>query len=305
VIAGIVLLGRLLMGSDIAISRRVGMPTEENLKAMVADPELSPTFVISALHAATVWGAAHSLTPGHGKAIVGAYLVGARGTAWHALYLGLTVTVTQTLGVFVLGLVATLAAGHVEPETLYPWLGVLSGLIVLALGVVMPVSRIRQNTPANQKHLHHQAHSHLRDGQDEHDHSHLPPGADGSPVTWRSLLTLGISGGLLPCPSAMVLLLTAVALHRIGFGLALVVAFSVGLAGVLTVVGLLFIKGDRLYLIKLVIVLATGSGAGISSFPWPITLMIHAMFLPNTSMICLPSASCSISPGLRPWATFQ
>jgi nickel/cobalt transporter (NicO) family protein len=80
----------------------------------------------------------------------------------------------------------------------------------------------------------------------EHGHSHLPPGANGSPVTWRSLLGLGVSGGLLPCPSALVLLLTAVSLNRAALGMVLVVAFSLGLAGVLTSVGLLFVKGSRL-----------------------------------------------------------
>jgi nickel/cobalt transporter (NicO) family protein len=80
----------------------------------------------------------------------------------------------------------------------------------------------------------------------EHGHAHLPPGADGSPVTWRSLLGLGVSGGLLPCPSALVLLLTAVSLNRSALGMVLVVAFSFGLAGVLTMVGLLFVKGSRL-----------------------------------------------------------
>jgi nickel/cobalt transporter (NicO) family protein len=80
----------------------------------------------------------------------------------------------------------------------------------------------------------------------EHGHSYLPPGTDGSPVTWRSLLGLGISGGLLPCPSALVLLLTAVSLNRAALGMVLVVAFSLGLAGVLTTVGLLFVKGSRL-----------------------------------------------------------
>ncbi len=72
-------------------------------------------------------------------------------------------------------------------------------------------------------------------------HSHLPPGAAGEEVTWRSLLALGISGGLVPCPSAMVLLLAAVALNKTGFGMVLVVAFSVGLAITLTAVGLLFL----------------------------------------------------------------
>jgi ABC-type nickel/cobalt efflux system permease component RcnA len=90
------------------------------------------------------------------------------------------------------------------------------------------------------RHEHHHMHDH------EHGHSHLPPGTDGSPVTWRSLLGLGISGGLLPCPSALVLLLTAVSLNRAALGMVLVVAFSLGLAGVSTTVGLLFVKGSRL-----------------------------------------------------------
>jgi ABC-type nickel/cobalt efflux system permease component RcnA len=69
----------------------------------------------------------------------------------------------------------------------------------------------------------------------------LPPGADGRPVTWRSLLALGVSGGLLPCPSALVVLLGAIALHRVAFGLLLIVAFSLGLAGVLVGIGLLLV----------------------------------------------------------------
>lgn len=300
--AGVVLSSQLFLGSETGMGRGIGLPTEESLKALVAAPELSVTFVIGAFFAAMVWGAAHALTPGHGKAIVGAYLVGARGTPWHALYLGLTVTVTHTLGVFILGLAATLAASQIAPETLYPWLGVLSGLIVFILGAVMFTNRLGRFKSAGVGHVHpvhhdyhdhqhhhqdHHGHHHHHDHANEHDHhhaehthdhahhhhrhhqtealsadgehrhddlihyhgrdghSHLPPGADGNPVTWRSLVALGISGGLLPCPSAMVLLLSAVALHRIGFGLAMVAAFSLGLAGVLTVVGLLFIKGSR------------------------------------------------------------
>jgi ABC-type nickel/cobalt efflux system permease component RcnA len=91
-------------------------------------------------------------------------------------------------------------------------------------------------------HTHHLDHDHSHD----HGHSHLPPGADGSPVTWRSLLALGISGGILPCPSALVLLLAAISFHRAGFGLVLILAFSVGLAAVLTAIGLLFIKARTL-----------------------------------------------------------
>jgi ABC-type nickel/cobalt efflux system permease component RcnA len=72
-------------------------------------------------------------------------------------------------------------------------------------------------------------------------HSHLPPGAGGEKITWRSLLTLGISGGLVPCPSALVLLLAAVALNKTAYGMLLVMAFSVGLAITLMLVGLAFI----------------------------------------------------------------
>lgn len=77
-------------------------------------------------------------------------------------------------------------------------------------------------------------------------HTHLPPGADGSRVTWRSLLALGISGGLLPCPSALVVLLSAISLHRVGYGLLLVVAFSLGLACTLMGIGLAFVYAGRL-----------------------------------------------------------
>jgi ABC-type nickel/cobalt efflux system permease component RcnA len=98
-------------------------------------------------------------------------------------------------------------------------------------------------------HLHGHGHSHDRDhhGHSHAEHSHLPPGADGAPVTWRSLLALGISGGLVPCPSALVVMLGAIALDRIGFGLILVLAFSVGLAGALTAIGMLFIYAGRVF----------------------------------------------------------
>ena len=272
-IAGVVLASKVLLGGGADGGRSVGLLTEESLKALVSAPNLSPISVASAFVAAMVWGATHALTPGHGKALVGAYLVGSRGTALHAFWLGLTVTITHTLVVFVLGLATALAARQVSPERLSPWLGAISGLIMFVLGAVMFTKRIRRSQAAEVGHAvqeaprhthdHGHAHDYHHEGHDQarthdhhheghhhhhgaHGHSHLPPGADGSPISWRSLLSLGISGGLLPCPSAMVLLLTAVAMHRIAFGLALVAAFSVGLAGVLTVVGLLFIKGSHL-----------------------------------------------------------
>jgi ABC-type nickel/cobalt efflux system permease component RcnA len=294
-LTGMLLLIQMLTGAGPLSPRLAGMPGQEGLLAMLRTGDFSVPFIAGTLLAAMIWGAGHALTPGHGKAIVGAYLIGARSTPWHAVYLGLTVTLTHTLGVFALGLVALFASQYVLPEQLYPWLGALSGLVVVGMGLFMLRQRVGPliaGKIADRRdhhdhghidshtgvHAHdqggghhdggHHHHSHSHDHEDVHDHSHhhdhdhhghlhadghshdhghghshLPPGADGSPVTWRSLLLLGVSGGLLPCPSALVLLLAAVSMNRVAFGMALVVAFSFGLAAVLTTVGLLFVKG--------------------------------------------------------------
>ncbi len=234
---------------------------EDAFTRLVTLDDLSLPTLLFALAVSFVWGAMHALTPGHGKTIVGAYLVGSRGTARHALYLGLTTTITHTAGVFALGLVTLFAARFIVPEQLFPWLSFISGLLVAGLGVNLFVSRLRGAQlfvrPASGRHDHVHAHDHHHHDHDhdqahehshgDHQHTHMPPGANGSAVTWRSLLALGISGGILPCPSALVVLLSAIALGRIGFGLVLVLAFSLGLAGVLTGIGLLFVYAGRLF----------------------------------------------------------
>lgn len=255
---GIFLLGKLVLAGNASVIRDIGLPTEESLTALVKTRELTLPIIIGSLLGAAAWGAAHSLTPGHGKAIVAAYLVGARSTPWHAFYLGLTVTVTHTLGVFFLGLITLFASKYILADQLYPWLGALSGIIIIILATSMMVNHIRSVLPhkkhahTNHHHGNHHTHEHTDDehshhNHPDHHHDHLPPGADGSSITWRSLLGLGISGGLLPCPSALVLLLTAVSFQRAGFGMILVAAFSVGMAAVLMAVGLLFVKGSRLF----------------------------------------------------------
>lgn len=220
--------------------------------------ERSLPATLLALAIAFVWGGLHALSPGHGKTIVGAYLVGSRSKVHHALFLGLTVTLTHTVGIFALGLVTLGTSQFVLTEELFPWLNVISGALVTGIGLNLfirrsHISQVFQKWSSGQKpdhahdHHHDHGHSHSHDhhhhdhGHDhphDHEHSHLPPGADGSPITWSSILALGISGGLLPCPSALVVLLSAIALGRIGFGLALVSAFSLGLAAVLTGIGL-------------------------------------------------------------------
>jgi nickel/cobalt exporter len=239
--------------------------------ALVGAKALTPSVILVSLMTALVLGAIHALSPGHGKTVVAAYLVGSRGTAQHALFLGATVTATHTAGVYLLGLVTLLLSEYVLPERLYPVLELLSGLLVVGIGGWLFAGRLRGalahrqagrlalGWPGREPHDHHNhghAHGHHHADGHEHGHdgdhglvhshggsthSHLPPGADGQPVTWRSLLALGVSGGLLPCPSALVVLLSAIALHRVGFGLALIVAFSLGLASVLVGIGLLLV----------------------------------------------------------------
>ena len=248
----------------------------ERLGAIVNGGDLSTTGLLVALLAAAGWGALHALSPGHGKTVVGAYLVGSRGTPRHALFLGLTVTITHTAGVLALGLVILFASRTILPEQLYPWLSLASGLLVAGLGLIILRQRLL-GLPAfghhhgpDHTHDHHQPHGHEHphdhDYDHDHDHehahahahahglvhshgghphSHLPPGTMGEAVTWRNLLALGISGGILPCPSALLALLGAVAVGRAGFGLLVVIAFSLGLAATLTGVGLLFLYAGR------------------------------------------------------------
>ncbi len=260
----------------------------DRVAALIATERLTPIAIAIALVAALVWGAAHALSPGHGKTVVAAYLIGARGTARHAAFLGLTVTLTHTVGVFALGAVTLFLSRYILPEVLYPWLNVVSGLLVVAIGLALfyqrfvglvgPVGRVAGRGPGQGAHPHphadgghahahhhhhsghdhdhhHHQHDHAPAGghaayvhtHDGHTHSHLPPGADGSRVTWRSLLALGVSGGLVPCPSALVLLLSAISLGRLEFGMVLVVAFSTGLAIVLTGIGLLLVYARWLF----------------------------------------------------------
>ncbi|MEH2447637.1 MAG: high-affinity nickel-transporter [Nostoc sp.] len=211
--------------------------------------------ILIALAIAFLWGGLHALSPGHGKTIVGAYLVGSRSNAQHALFLGLIVTITHTAGIFALGLVTLGTSQFILTEQLYPWLSVFSGLLVTVIGLNLFISRL-QGTQVSHSHDHVHSHEHshdlhhhqtldhslpLRYHHVHHEHSHLPPDGDLSSMKWSNLLALGISGGLLPCPSALVVLLSAIAMGRIGFGLALVSAFSLGLAAVLTGIGLMLV----------------------------------------------------------------
>lgn len=223
---------------------------------LVGTPQLGLGIIFFAMVVSASLGAVHALEPGHGKTVVAAYLVGSRGTAAHALVLGLTVTAAHTAAVYLLGGVTLYASRYVVPERLYPWLGAVSGLTIAVLGLVLFLRR-----SAGADHSHADAHGrhghghHGTDGFHTHgpgrgpDHAHEPPPDHGhAPAdapSLRELFALGVTGGIVPCPAALVVLLSSVALRRVGFGLLLIVAFSVGLAAVLIAIGLLMVYARR------------------------------------------------------------
>jgi ABC-type nickel/cobalt efflux system permease component RcnA len=226
---------------------------------LIATKQLGLGIILVALAVAVGLGAFHALEPGHGKTLVAAYLVGSRGTMKHALLLGLIVTAAHTAGVYLLGVVTLYASRYIVPERLYPWLGVASGVLIAGLGAVLLVRRYlgKDGLSNHHHHHHHLDHSHGPDDHDHHrhhhrghghshDHGHTHGDHDGDrQVSFRELLALGISGGIVPCPAALVVLLSAVSMQRIGFGLLLIVAFSVGLAAVLITIGLLMVSARQ------------------------------------------------------------
>jgi ABC-type nickel/cobalt efflux system permease component RcnA len=301
----------------------------ERLEALLRVSDPTAGFLAVALGVAFLAGAAHALTPGHGKALVAAYLAGSRGTVWDAVYLGTVVTITHTASVFVLGLAALYASQHIQMEKIYAWLSIFSGAIIVVIGTGLFWSRWKSfrsgataeahahghshglfgwlthshgpahshdpahshshgdphdhgsahehghshdhehayghshdhehphehshshgHDHAGHDHNHEPGHSHERGHTHEHEHTHghshgHPEGHEHAghshavrPKTGRgSLLSLGISGGLVPCPEAMVVLLISITINRLLFGIVILTAFSLGLAAILIAIG--------------------------------------------------------------------
>lgn len=212
---------------------------------LIQAQRLSPWFLFTAAIIAIGLGGLHALEPGHGKTIVAAYLVGSRGTARHAFLLGIIVTASHTVGVFALGAVTLYASRYIVPEQLYPWLGALSGITIAGLGCYMLLRRL-SGTATDHSHAPGAAHSHWmfwkRSPETKIESNPNPAQAVGL----TQLLTLGITGGIIPCPAALIVLLSAFALHRIGMGFFLIVAFSVGLATVLIGFGMSMVYARRI-----------------------------------------------------------
>jgi ABC-type nickel/cobalt efflux system permease component RcnA len=244
---------------------------------LVSGRQMSFWFLLSAAMIAAGLGALHALEPGHGKTIVAAYLVGSRGTPRHAILLGMIVTAAHTVGVYVLGVITLYASRWIVPERLYPWLGIISGLMIAGLAAYL---FLRAWTGISEDHRHEpgELRSHWFESlvkprflessttttlAKESQTAGMPTATIGTPtaeIPLRQLLTLGITGGMVPCPAALVVLLSALSLHRLGLGLFLIVAFSLGLAAVLIVVGLLMVYARRF--------MARWKGDGILAKRW-------------------------------------
>ena len=198
-----------------------GGGAEDGFAGLFQDAASGEGVLVLLLLAAFGWGAVHALSPGHGKAMVAAYLVGTRGTARHAAALGATVAVTHSAGVLLLGVVALSLSAFVLPEQLYPWLSLASGLLVVGVGAAVLGRRAKQR---RRTHHHH--------GPEE--------------LSARGILAMGASAGLIPCPSALVVLLGAVAQHEVALGLVMIVAFSLGLATTLALLGIAVVRATKL-----------------------------------------------------------
>jgi len=249
------------------------------LSRMLQRKQLGSRLMLLCILAALGLGAMHAMSPGHGKTIVAAYLVGSRGTLKHAGLLGLVVTFTHTFTVFLLGLGVLFFQQYVVPEKIVPVLGMLSGLSIVLVGLSLLYKRAKALMETTQRHEHRHApsvrtselamayagnHNHSHDHGHHHDHyhdhhdhdhgnglvhshggsthSHMIEGA----ITPGSLIALGIGGGMVPCPSALILMLSAIALGRPGFGLLLLIGFSAGLSMVLIGIGALALYARHL-----------------------------------------------------------
>ena len=210
--------------------------------------DLTPFVLLLSIATAFALGAGHALTPGHGKTLMAAYLVGARGTPIHAVGLGLSVTVSHTLGILAIAALVVGAQGLLAPDVVVRTAPAIAAATIAGLGGWMLLSEIRKRFASRQRtaahaHEHDRAHGAATEHEHAHvhshggvTHSHAPAG--GSTLTWRGLFALGLAGGLIPSTSALFILLGSIVAGRPAFGFVLVVVFGLGMAVVMTAIGL-------------------------------------------------------------------
>ncbi len=247
----------------------------ERIKKLISQP-LTLQLAVVALVVSFVLGGLHALTPGHGKAVVAAYLVGSKGRVIDAIFLGIVVTFTHTFSVITLGVIMLLADNYLVPDDIVPWLSLFSGLLIAGIGAWLLTRNMKQyytghshthapghhhehshNASHEQGHSHTHTHSH---GGTTHTHTHVPADSSKRTSFW-GLLSLGISGGIVPCVDALVGLLFAISLNQLVWGIIILCAFSLGLAAVLIAIGILMV------LAKPIIERFTGEGIWLKRLP--------------------------------------
>ena len=262
----------------------------DRIKELINQP-LTLQLAIAALVISFVLGGLHALTPGHGKAIVAAYLVGSKGRVIDAVFLGFVVTFTHTFSVIALGVVM-LVAGSFAPDDVVPWLSLFSGILIVGIGAWLFTKNMKQyysgahsqghghdhghshDHDHDHDHEHPHDHDHDHDHNHDHDHSHSHGGHTHSHggrththavpserTGFWGLLSLGISGGIVPCVDALIGLLFAISLNKLAWGLIILSAFSLGLAAVLVAIGILMVMA------KPMIERFTGEGVWLQRLP--------------------------------------
>ncbi len=233
---------------------------EEWLANALGDP--TPLVLLLAVLMALLLGAAHAALPGHGKTVMALYMAGRQGRRRDAVIVGGTVTLTHTAGVLILGIATTAFAG-LAAESVLKWLGVASGILITAVGLGILINGLRHRRGLGHGHSHHHGHSHSHGHHHGHDHSHGKSHSHGHGGGEhggkghhhghghqghshghgrKNLAALGIAGGLVPSPTALVVLLGAAALGRLWLGIVLIIAYGLGMAAMLTAAGLLLLR---------------------------------------------------------------
>jgi len=276
------------------------------LSDMLAKGASSPWLVLLTMIMAVGLGALHALEPGHGKTLLAVSLVGARATSKQALILAVGLTFAHTAGVLALGLLMLAAAQWIVPENVYPWITLASGAMVAVLGANALSRFIKIRRGSAHAHSESSGRIHSNDHDHPHGHDHVPAG--NAPLSFGSVVLVAMSGNIAPCPAALVVLLAALTLHQVAYGLLVIIAFSVGLASVLTGLGIALVHGaswlsarpslDRFVrygpLISATVIAAIGAlmlgqGAAAST--------LHAPAIIVTTLVLAAIAGFAFSPG--------
>lgn len=229
-----------------------------------AQDESGVTFIIGAIGISFFLGTLHAFTPGHGKSVVAAYMIGAKGNQLQGIILGLIVSVTHTITVILVGLAILFGSRLIQLESVFPVLEIFSGLLILVLGMVLFIQRYRFAKQAREKQANPIPAQEVQEKSGETrviirqsvteetaPHPHIGPKyvprhrPDVTKLEWRTLLALGTSGGLVPCPDAVAIFVIAASLNLLQLGIFMIIAFDLGITVILMLLGGLIARGKQ------------------------------------------------------------